>query len=443
MRSWKKYPKYKDSGVEWLGEIPESWKSVAIRHISIVKRGASPRPIDDPKYFDDNGEYAWVRISDVSASSRYLEQTTQKLSDIGQKFSVCLEPGEIFLSMAGSIGKVIITKIKCCIHDGFVYFVNLKENRDFLYYIFQCNQMYIGLGKLGTQLNLNTDTIGDIKISLPPLPEQTAIASFLDRETTRIDALIEKKQRQIELLQEKRAALISQAVTKGLDPTVPMKDSGVPWLGEVPEHWAYQPMGYIISIQPGYSFNSDDYSETGIRLLKISNVAFGDVAWDDLTYLPFEYISKYQLFSLNDGDIVMAMTRPVISGGIKVSIVSADDIPSLLNQRVCRLVAGTNISSKFLYYTLISSTFVSYISELLFSTNQPNLSADEIKKFKCLLPSINEQTKIVQFLDKELRSITQIVDLINLSILTLQEYRSALISAAVTGKIDVRNEATA
>jgi len=209
--------KMKDSGIEWLGKVPEWWGVIQIHHLCSVKRGASPRPIDDSVYFDDDGEYAWVRISDVTASNKYLMTTEQRLSEYGKQFSVPLEPHELFLSMAGTVGKPIITMIKCCIHDGFVYFKNIKQNRDFLFYLLSCDSLYGGLGKWGTQLNLNTDTIGQIKIPVPPLPEQHAIAAFLDRETARIDHIIEKINGSIEKLNEYRSALISAAVTGKID----------------------------------------------------------------------------------------------------------------------------------------------------------------------------------------------------------------------------------
>ncbi len=132
MGKYQGYEKYKDSGIDWLGEIPEHWQALKTKRLTAIKRGASPRPIDDPKYFDNDGEYAWVRIADVTASERYLETTTQRLSELGKSFSVPLEPGKLFLSIAGSVGKPIITKIKCCIHDGFVYFPDLKVNEEFL-----------------------------------------------------------------------------------------------------------------------------------------------------------------------------------------------------------------------------------------------------------------------------------------------------------------------
>ena len=203
----------KDSGVEWIGEVPEHWEVRKIKSLSIVKRGASPRPIEDPKYFNENGDYAWVRIADVSNSERYLEKTTQTLSALGASLSVKREPGDIFISIAGTVGKPIITHIKCCIHDGFVWFPYLKQNSEYLYYIFMSGQPYLGLGKMGTQLNLNTDTIGDIKIPVPPLAEQQAIAAHLDKECEKIAAQISKANRRIELLEELKQSIITEAVT--------------------------------------------------------------------------------------------------------------------------------------------------------------------------------------------------------------------------------------
>lgn len=211
-----RYSKYKHTGIPWLGDVPERWEVRKIKTLSQIKRGASPRPIDDPKYFDDNGEYAWVRISDVTASNDYLENTTQRLSALGKSLSVPLQPGMLFLSIAGSVGKPMITKIKCCIHDGFVYFQNLKYSKRLLFYIFFAGEAYKGLGKLGTQLNLNTETVGSIYIPVPSEEDQIKIVDYLVEKSSLIDRIIEAKQKQIELLKEKRSALINRAVTKGI-----------------------------------------------------------------------------------------------------------------------------------------------------------------------------------------------------------------------------------
>ena len=207
----------KASRVEWLNDVPEHWEVRRIKSLSVVKRGASPRPIDDPRFFQENGEYAWVRISDVTASNKYLKRTTQTMSPIGQELSVPLQPGALFLSIAGSVGKPIITKIKCCIHDGFVYFPTFKGNVEFLYRILSIGAPFTRLGKLGTQLNLNTDTVGNICVGWPPAEEQQEITLFLSEASTKLDDAVQYVGRQIQLMEEYRTRLIADVVTGKLD----------------------------------------------------------------------------------------------------------------------------------------------------------------------------------------------------------------------------------
>ncbi len=209
--------KMKDSGVEWLGEVPDHWKILKIKRLSAVQRGASPRPIDDPKYFDDEGEYGWVRISDVSSSNGVLRNTEQKLSVLGSSLSVKIEPKQLFISIAGTVGKPCVSAIKACIHDGFVYFPNLKINPWWLFRIFEAGVCYGGLGKLGTQLNLNTDTVGSISIGVPPDQEIESILNFIQITLEKFDGLISEAQKVIDLSLERRSSLISAAVTGQID----------------------------------------------------------------------------------------------------------------------------------------------------------------------------------------------------------------------------------
>lgn len=203
----------KDSGVEWIGEIPRHWTIKKIKHLSQVKRGSSPRPIDDPNYFDENGRFSWVRIADVSASGKYLEKTSEKLSELGSSLSTKMSPGDLFLSIAGTVGKPIITKIECCIHDGFVWFDGLEINNDYLYYLFLVGSCFQGLGKMGTQLNLNTDTVGDVQIPCPTKEEQEKIVLQLEDILEKMDRLILFEQQRTNKLSEYRQSLISSVVT--------------------------------------------------------------------------------------------------------------------------------------------------------------------------------------------------------------------------------------
>ena len=201
----------------------ETWKrqerleAHLLLSLTPVKRGASPRPINDPKYFCDTGEYAWVRISDVTASNRYLETTTQRLSRLGQSLSVQLQPGALFMSIAGSVGKPIITNIKCCIHDGFVYFPSLQGDQDFLYQILSTSSPFHGLGKLGTQLNLNTETVGGIQVPYPPAAERKRVTTFLQYSSNEFDTTISHIQKQVQSMNDYRTRLIADVVTGQID----------------------------------------------------------------------------------------------------------------------------------------------------------------------------------------------------------------------------------
>lgn len=207
-----------NSHIEWIGEMPSNYKLLRIKSFSPVLRGASPRPIDDPKFYDSKGDYSWVRIGDVSNSKTYLYQAGDRMSKLGCSKSVKLEPNNLFLSICASVGKPCITQIKCCIHDGFVYFPKLdKDLNKFFYYLFSVGDCYKGLGKVGTQLNLNTSTVGNIKI--PYLDKENAlkIVEFLDNKIPQIEIAIDKKHQLIEKLEEYKKILISNAVTGQID----------------------------------------------------------------------------------------------------------------------------------------------------------------------------------------------------------------------------------
>lgn len=430
MGKYQGYEKYKDSGVEWLGEIPEHWQSLKIKRLTAIKRGASPRPIDDPKYFDDDGEYAWVRIADVTASERYLETTTQKVSQLGKSFSVPLEPGKLFLSIAGSVGKPIITKIKCCIHDGFVYFPDLKVNEEFIYYIFNSGQPYLGLGKLGTQLNLNTETVGAITIGLPPLDEQETIAQFLDHKTKQIDDLIAKKETLIEKLDEKRTALISHAVTKGLNPSVPMKDSGIEWLGEIPKYWKRIPFrwccyiteGQVDPTQPNFKVlpliaPNHIESQTGKLIAKESA--------EDQGAISGKYFYK-------SGTLLYSKIRPAL---VKACISDED---GLCSADMYPIKTADNLSNEFMLYQILSKNFTQLAILVSDRVAMPKVNRETLGGFPIIVPPLKEQQKITEYLDKKTAVIDQQKAKIKEAIERLKEYRTALITNAVTGKIDVR-----
>jgi type I restriction enzyme, S subunit len=424
--------RFKPSGIEWLGEVPEHWKVCKIKRLSPVKRGASPRPIDDLKYFDDDGEFSWVRISDVTASKKYLTQTTEKLSALGSSLSVKLDPDTFFVSIAASVGKPAITKIKCCIHDGFVYLPYLKINPEFLYYLFEGGQLFQGLGKLGTQLNLNTETIGSIHIPIPPEDEIKSITDYIDRETTEIDALVAEKEHMLALIEEKREALISHAVTHGLNPNAPMKPSGLDWLSEIPQHWK---IGQLKRL-----WKSDDYGisenirgEGEIKVLRMTCIDNGIV---DLTKGgEVESVDPY-LF-LEKGDLLFNRTNS-LDQVAKVGIVqSTPDRPTSFASYLVRIRTNELVYPEFLAAYLNSQEFLTFARKnAIPAIGQANLSPSRYGEIKIAIPPKSEQREIVDTIEKEKEKTRELIIELTDSITLLKERRSALITAAVTGQIE-------
>ncbi|HRO78927.1 MAG TPA: restriction endonuclease subunit S [Acinetobacter towneri] len=433
MAKYQKYAEYKDSGVEWLEQVPKNWEIIKIKHLSSVKRGASPRPIDDPKYFDDNGEYAWVRIADVSASDTYLLNTTQTMSDLGSSLSVKLEPNELFLSIAGTVGKPCINKIKACIHDGFVYFPDLKIPNKFLFYVFAGEQAYKGLGKMGTQLNLNTDTVGDIKVALPKSIEDIQnIINFLDHETAKIDSLIAKQEKLIELLKEKRQAVISHAVTKGLNPDVAMKDSAVEWLGNVPEHWNVIKFNHCVQIRNGLvDPRHENYKNLILYAPNHIDKGTGKIVYKETAEEQGADSNKYLCFK---GEVIYSKIRPALA---KVAICEEDS--ALCSADMYPMDGFNGLSNKFLYYFILSDSFTEAVILDSDRVAMPKINRESLSEYKLPIPPLEEQKRIIDFIETTGWNLDKLEQQAQKAIQLMQERRIALISSAVTGKIDVRN----
>lgn len=261
---------------------------------------------------------------------------------------------------------------------------------------------------------------------LPSLPEQRGIANFLDRSTSRIDRLIDKKEHLIELLEERRTALIAKAVTKGLDPEAPMKDSGVEWLGEIRKDWDTTKIGHHVDLINGFPFSSEHFSNSdGIPLIRIRDLG------NESTEAYFRGKPDTD-FRVQSGDIVIGM-----DGDFEVDRWSGK--PALLNQRLCCLKTHDSLDKRFLYYSLPAPLDV--INDLTHSTTVKHLSSKQVRRIEICYPPLEVQRKIGEKLEVEMANLDRLAERIRRAIERLQKYRSALITAAVTGKIDVRDHA--
>ncbi|MEB3795620.1 restriction endonuclease subunit S [Acinetobacter sp. IK22] len=448
MAKYQKYAEYKDSGVEWLGEIPNDWINTKVKYEAYVKArvGWHGLKSDD---FTDEGPYL-VTGSDFKGTNIDWSQCYHcDLPRYEQDPYIQLKDGDLLITKDGTIGKVALVSNlkddeKATLNSGIFVVRPLRNNfsTKFYFWLLQSKvfKEFVDFNKTGsTIVHLYQDTFVNFEYASPVLEDQIKISNFLDHETIKIDHLIEKQQQLIELLKEKRQAVISHAVTKGLNPNVPMKDSGVAWLGEVPEHWDIKKIKYLGSILNGYAFPSDGFTEEGIKVLKISNIQTMYLDWTDLSFVNENQAKKLEQFLVKKGDLVFALTRPIISTGIKATLMDLDE-KILLNQRNAILRPNGLCIQKWLYYMILNQNFVQEFNNQIDKTGQqPNISTVAIGNLEISVAPIEEQIKIVEFIAEKVERIDDLIKKAESAIQLMQERRTALISAAVTGKIDVRH----
>lgn len=242
-----RYEAYKDSGVEWIGQVPEHWNEVRIKDMAVLERGKfTHRPRNDPQMYD--GIHPFIQTGDVARAVKYVKKYKQTLSDKGTKVSKKFKEGTLLMAIAANIGDVAIVSFDTYFPDSIIGFKPIKSHNDYLFYLFYATKSELNRVKVtNTQDNLNLERLNSLVKFTPPLPEQKAIADYLDTKTAQID-------KKIDLLTKKSAhyiklklALINETVTRGLDKNVAMKDSGIEWVGDIPEHWEVSAITNITS----------------------------------------------------------------------------------------------------------------------------------------------------------------------------------------------------
>ena len=413
--SFPAYPAYKDSGVEWLGDVPEHWALGSLKHMAWIRNGRDYKEVESP-----DGDYP------VIGSGGQFANATQYVYD-----------GEsVLLGRKGTIDKPLYIHGRFWTVDTMFYTeVSSGAFAKFLYY----NALTIPFQYYSTSTALPSMTQGDLlnhPCAIPALKEQTQIARFLDHETARIDALIEEQQRLIELLKEKRQAVISHAVTKGLDPTVPMKDSGVEWLGEVPAHWAVVPLKHVVStpITDG-PHETPEFIDDGVLFVSAEAVSSGQINFDKARYISREDHARYSKKYLpKKFDIYMVKSGATT--GV-TAIVETDDEFNIWSP-LAALRCKNDYAPYFVFYSMRSYCFQeSVVISWSFGTQQ-NIGMGVIGNLPITQPPFDEQLAIADFIAKQMDRWGRLIAEGVQSVELLQERRSALISAAVTGKIDVR-----
>ena len=445
-----KYSKYKDSGVEWIGQVPSHWDVDRMKaSIASARNGIWG---DEPQ--GDDNDIACVRVADFDRARLQVKLCIPTLRSVTQKERAdrLLNKGDLLLEKSGGgevqpVGQVVLYQLDVtAICSNFIARVTLKRGMCPSYWNYVHSAAYavgVNVGCInqtsGIQ-NLDQDRYFNERAPFPPEAEQAAIATFLDRETAKIDALIAEQKKLIALLAEKRHATISHTLTHGLNPNAPMKDSGVAWLGAVPAHWKVGKAGYYVSVLPGYAFPSAGFSadEDNVRLLRGVNVGVGQLRWDETVYWPRTNGDGLDAFVLKDGDVVIGMDRPLINRGMRVALVQPDDLPCLLLQRVAKVQPGLKIDGRFVMRLLSSLAFEAHFTPETTGVSVPHISSEQICNFVIPVPPMDEQVGICGFLEAELGKLDRLNQECEGAIALLSERRSALIAAAVTGQIDVR-----
>lgn len=427
--SLPRYPEYKDSGIGWLGEVPAHWEVVPLKHSFQIVGGSTPKS-EKSEYWD--GSIVWVSPADLSKlTSIYIDDSARKITDEGlASCGTTLVPvGSVVLSTRAPIGSLAIAATRLCTNQGCKALVpsNAVNSRFFAYVLLAATDELNIRGRGTTFLELSANELGAFKAPRPSCDEQTAITTFLDRETVKINALIAEQEKLLALLAEKRQATISHAVTKGLNPEAPMKDSGVAWLGEVPEHWAEIPIKALFRQQKRQNFPDKEV----LSVYRDHGVVRKDSRTDNLNKTPDD-LSSYQLVEQND---LVVNKMKGWQGSLGVSEFEGITSPDYMVFSPLHTEDPT-----FLHILLRSSPLVSTYRSISNGIRpaQWRLEPEQFLRTKIYLPPIEEQETIVSYCLHEIAKLDGLKAESERAITLLKERRSALIDATVTGQIDVR-----
>ena len=442
--SLPKYLDTKDSGVDWLGEVPSHWDVAVIKHI--VSTPVADGPHETPEFVDEGIPF----VSAEAVSSGKIDFTKIRgfiSQEDHERYCQKYKPqlGDIYMVKSGaSTGTTAIVEddrefsiwsplaaIRCDEHSDPRYILNFLRSRHF--------QEGVTLNwSFGTQQNIGMNVIENLQVTRPPLEEQKSIASFLDVETSKIDGLVSEQRRLIELLKEKRQAVISHAVTKGLNPNAPIKPSGIQWLGDVPEHWEVVPIKHLCSLLKDGTHLPPSRVDDGIPLLSVRNLVDGAfVLRDDDSMISQEsYEDLCRAFVPAAGDVLLA----IVGATLGKTAVIPDGLGDFQIQRSVGIFRPhpKRLAGMFLNLVFQSSQFQSKLWELVGYSAQPGIYLGTLQNLRVPVPPEKEQADIVASTTKKAGRLSELLAEAKRAIELLQERRTALISAAVTGKIDVR-----
>ena len=436
------YSDYKDSGIEWLGEIPAHWEVKRLKYSALINSDTLPETTD-PDFV-----MSYIDIGNVDPYYGVISTEEITFQNAPSRARRIVHDGDTIISTVrtylGAIALIHGLAPNTIVSTGFATIRPHKSVPKFMSYVLREAGFVeeIVARSVGVSYPaVNVSEVGDISILLPDAREQQAIATFLDRETEKIDMLIDKQEQLIDLLKERRTALISHAVTKGLNPDVPMKDSGIEWLGEIPAHWEVKQLGQIGTFRKCNGGTKEDESPEGIPCVR-----YGDIYThhDFFVRQCCSYISPESAINytpIQYGDILFAGSGETLDE-IAKSAVNLIDAEVYCGGDVILLRASIEKDTHFMGYA-VGTPQAAYQKALMGrGITVMHIYGSQLKHLSVALPPIEEQQAIAVFLERETAKIDTLISKIYQAIELQKESRSALITAAVTGKIDVRQEST-
>ena len=437
----KKYDTYKNSGIQWIGQVPEHWSVKRLKYLAQqLQSGGTPTAGNPDFYTDEADGIPWVAIGDMSSKDVVFD-TTKHITEAGRlsKNLKVYPIGTLLYSIYATLGKVSELACPAAINQA-ILAISLHKDymQSFCKYVLKAQEKFIvSLASSNTQANLNAEKVANFLMPVPPLSEQQAIVEYLDKKTGQIDQSIALLETQKTDLQAYRQALITETVTKGLNSNAPMKDSGIQWIGEIPEGWEIVRLKHLLDGTLTYGANESAESDNKEwpRYIRITDIAENG----SLRESTFKSLSpdKAENYLLQKGDVLFARSGATVG---KTFLFEENISACFAGYLIKATPNKTKLNSRFLYFYTISNAYESWKNSVYIQSTIQNIGADKYSQLPVSTPPLSEQQTIVEYLDKKTHDIDAALTQIDNQIADLQAYRTALISEAVTGKIDVRNQ---
>lgn len=424
----------KPSGIDWIGDIPESWKRSKVKFCFSLVNGSTPESSD---YDCWDGDIKWITPADMSDTGT-ISHGERLITKYGYNScgTTLLPIGSIVISSRAPIGKINITTAELCTNQGCKSLIRTGDNRYF-YYLFLAGQHELSLlGRGTTFLELSTYDLNGFGLVIPAEDEQKAIADFLDKECAQIDSIAADLEKQIALLQQYKKSLITETVTKGLDKSVPMKDSGVEFFGKIPAHWKVSKTKYVADISIGLvtTMTANYVDEDGVPLIRNSNIRTNHIDDNGMVYLSKEFAKANIGRALHKGDIVTVHTGDV---GTSAIINETYHMSHGFATIISRLKTKT-VNNQFLCWLYNSEIFKEMSIAYSTGDGRQNLNLYDFVDFYILIPTLKEQMEIVNWLNLKCTEIDNFIENKQQQLLLIQQHKKSLIYEYVTGKERVK-----